>query len=760
MPFVFDRTEKILPLKLRVLPAVAAATAVFGWLPPGPAHLRAQTPASSEADSLLVLPRLNGPVEFDGFSDEPAWQAVEPLPVTMYTPTFRGELSERTEIRVAYDDEYLYVAGRFFDSDPSGIRVNSLYRDRWSGDDQFGILVDPFNDNDNGLWFWTNPAGVRGDVSISGDGQGPWNGNWDTYWDVSTEQTPEGWFAELRIPFSSLGFQAVDGRVEMAICVHRYIARKNEMQVYPAIPQDFDYRRPSLARDAVLEGVITHRPVYVTPYVLSGVGQTSQLNDPKTRYSLDTDTEAEAGIDLKYDLTSNLTLDLTANTDFAQVEADDQQVNLTRFSLFFPEKRQFFQERSGIFDFSTGGPTRLFYSRRVGLHQGEAVRILGGARLVGRVGEWDVGVLDMQTARSTQLPSENFGVARVRRRVINPNSYAGAMLTTRVAEDGSYNVGYGLDGTFRVAGDDYVLFRGAQTVDDDVRADRGFRPLEASALWLLLFRARQRGFTYVLNVERFGEDYQPDMGFVTRRNFSSVFGRLNYFHYPEGDGPFRRIDPFQLFGSVAVRNLDGSVESAFIEHDVDLVWKSDARIGLDVELYYEDLQEQLKFPPSETFVPAGSYTFPRFEFDYSRPQGELLRLSLGGGVQKFYDGWRANLWTVPRWNVSRHLELNLVYTLDVVRFPKRDQGFDSHIVRLRVRTAFNTKCSVNAFLQLSNFSDFAAANIRLRYNFREGHDLWLVYNEGFNLDRNRKDPALPLTDNRTILLKYTHTLAW
>ncbi len=742
----------------KLLGYAGAAIALLLGLP-GLSAQEPQPTVSKGDEAIFTVQRISGVVELDGLSDESTWQGVDPLPLSMYTPTFRADLTERTEIRVAHDDYHLYVSARCYDSDPSAIRVNSLYRDGLSGDDTFGVLIDPFNDNDIGLWFWTTPAGVRGDVSIGGDGQGVRNGDWNAHWDVAAVQTSEGWFAEMRIPFSSLGFQAAGGRVEMGISAYRYIPRKNERQVFPEISPEFDNLRPSLARDAVLEGVIARKPVYVTPYVLSGVGQTSALNEAEDAYRLNSEREAEIGVDLRYSLTSNLTLDLTANTDFAQVEADGFQVNLTRFSLFYPEQRQFFQERSGIFDFSTGGETRLFYSRRIGLHEGDAVRILGGARVVGRVGDWDVGFLDMQTERTVDLPSENFGVARARRRVFNDYSNAGAMLTTRIGDDGSYNVGYGLDGTFRLAGDDYLVLRWAQTFDDSLISARGFDFAESAAMRVYLMRARERGFQYFLSARRFGSDYEPGMGFVTRRDFTDLFYSFAFFHYPEGDGPFRRIDPFQLFGSVALRNEDGSVESAFVEHDLDFIWKSESRLGLDLELYYEDLPEQLDFP-SETFIPAGSYWFPRFEFDYTTPPGRVFRTSLGGGVQQFYDGWRGNVWMGPRMNLSRHLGLYVGYTFDMVRFPDRDQGFDSHIFSLRANTAVNTKVSLRAFFQFSNVSEYAAANVRLRYNIREGNDFWLVYNEGLNTNRERLDPALPLTDNRTVVLKYTHTLVW
>jgi hypothetical protein len=432
-------------------------------------------------------------------------------------------------------------------------------------------------------------------------------------------------------------------------------------------------------------------------------------------------------------------------------------VNLTRYPLFFPEKRQFFLERSGTFDFLTGGATRLFHSRRVGLQSGTPVRILGGARLVGRTGEWDVGVLNMQTARTDLGEPENFGVARIRRRAFNDRSNAGAMLTTRIGTDGAYNVGYGVDARVNVFGDDYLSVHLAQTADDSVIGDRGFRVAPASLARVTFGRMRTRGFTYFFSGRYQGEDYRPDMGFVSRQNVSEFAYWTAYFHYPEA-GPFRRIDPFQLFGDVVLRNDDGSVESAYVEHDFDLNWRDASSLGLDLELYYDDVRDPLFFPEGSV-VPQGSYVSPRFEFDYNTAPGNPLRSSLGGGIQPFYDGWRVNGWIAPRWNVSRYLGLGGSYQYDRVRFPDRDQGFDSHLLRVRANVALNTKLSVNAFYQLSSTGDLTAANVRFRYNFREGNDLWLVYNEGWNMDRERETPTLPRSAGRALLVKYTYTFA-
>jgi hypothetical protein len=649
------------------------------------------------------------------------------------------------------------VLAQLYDREPEKIRARSLYRDRAGGDDRVGILLDTFHDNESGRLFWTTPNGVRGDALVMGDGAGM-DGNWNTFWDVATIRTSEGWFAEFRIPFSSLGFQTEGRQVRMGMILFRYIARKDETDVFPAISREHMFLRPSLAEEIILEGVETTRPAYLTPYVLTGKGRTAKLVPDGSAYDYQVDHPREIGADLRVHLTSNLTLDLSANTDFAQVEADDQQVNLTRFSLFFPEKRQFFQERSDIFFFSTGGRSRLFHSRHIGLDRGSPVPILGGARLVGRLGRWDLGFLSMQTESAQGLSSENFSVARVRRQILNPHSNAGAILVSRVRKGGRYNVAYGLDTQLRLAGDDYLTLRWAQTFDDQVQEERGFRFGESALVQLTAQRRRNEGFTYWISGRWAGEDYWPGTGFQDRRNFMELSYNLSYLRLMGEESRFRRIDPFQLFGYIILRNEDGGVESAQIEYDTDVIFNTGGSLWWDAEAYYEDLPHELPFP-EDTYVPPGSYWFFRTEGGYNFPPGSLFRASVLGGFQEFYDGRLANIGIYPQWRASAHLELITSYEFVAVRFPERSQAFNSHLLGLRAQTALNTKVSVTAFLQLSSVADFAAANVRFRYNFREGQDLWLVYNEGWNTDRFEHEPTLPRTDNRTLLLKYTHTFA-
>jgi hypothetical protein len=300
------------------------------------------------------------------------------------------------------------------------------------------------------------------------------------------------------------------------------------------------------------------------------------------------------------------------------------------------------------------------------------------------------------------------------------------------------------------------MLKFVRTYDDDVNAQNSTDFLEPSAFQIAWQRRGQEGLTYLASLSRAGEDYLPEMGFTTRRDFTEYVGAVNYSWFPGEKSPFRQISPIQCFGFVALRNGDGSMESAQLEYDTDLTWKSGANVWSDFEIYFEDVRETLSFP-DDTEIPQGDYTYYKWEGGYNMARGRILRTNISFGYGTFYDGRRGEIGSTTIWNASRHFELSLQYRGNFVRFPDRDQEFDSHIVRLRIRTAFDRKVSINGFIQYNSIGDIFLPNIRLRYNFREGNDLWIVYNEEFNTDRRKYDPVLPTSNNRAILVKYTHT---
>lgn len=723
-------------------------------------HLAATTVISTAALAQkappLELRRLSAPIAVDGHPNEAAWREIEPLPMTLYTPIFRGTPTQRTEIRVAYDDEYFYAAGWFYDDNASAIRVNSLYRDRWNGDDAFAIYIDAFNDKMNAKWFGTTPGGIRFDQLVSDDGA-TLNGGWDTFWTAATSITEQGWFAEVRIPFSSLGFRVdAEGKATMGLTVTRVISRMDERVTFPEIDPRFEFRRPSVAREVVLRNVKPHTPLYVTPYALTGGARNVIAATPAGFRNIDKSSN-EVGLDVRYPLSGNLTLDLTANTDFAQVEADDQQVNLDRFPLFFPERRRFFQEFSGIFDFMTGGGLRLFNSRRIGLSPGlTPIPVAGGARLVGRAGGFDVGFLEMQTKAGAGLPGENFGVLRLRHPVINQWSTIGAMATSFFSGS-RRNTALGGDGVFRVHGDQYVSVRAAG-VDD--RADTTSNLAERSLVEVKYERRTGRGLQFTSNFTRAGRNYLPALGFTPRRDFTQANFAGNYYFFTDSSRYFRRVYPgwlaFQTY-----RNSDHALESG--QWAAWVQW--DTRVGgtawVEPKVFHENVAAPFSIGGSAT-IPKGAYTFADLQFYYAMGAGSKLRTTTDFRAGTYFDGTRVQVITSPTWNVSPHLELGTDYQFTRLRFPNRNEKADIQVARLRIRGALDARKSGNAFIQYNSTTDRLDFNVRLRYAFAEGTDLWLVYNEGLDTDLTVDATGLrsPRSLSRAVILKYTHTFGF
>jgi hypothetical protein len=757
-----NRKRILAPVAL--LLAALASEARLGAQPAGP---QALDPLTLPRTRRVVISRIQGPVTLDGMSGEPAWQSATPFPLIQQTPQFGAAPTERTEVLMAFDEQFLYVAGRMYDREPDKIQSPTKKRDAMvSATDWFGMVADTFNDKENGLIFMTTPSGLRFDGAAFNDAQPtsqdmngmPINLSWNTFWDVATVRTREGWFAEMKIPLSSLRFQDEGGKVVMGVIFSRWIARKNENDIFPAIPMHWGQLsqfKSSQAQEIEFHGLQSKKPFYITPYVLAGHSRSYELNEAGTAYLKTKTPKLEFGLDVKTGLTNNLTLDITANTDFAQVEADDAQVNLTRFSLFFPEKRLFFQERTSNFDFNMGGSNTLFYSRRIGLYDGHPVRIYGGARVVGRVGGWDLGFLDMQTAAFEDQPSENFGVLRLRRRVFNPNSYVGGIVTSRLGTDGSYNVDYGLDGVFRVVGNDYFTFHWAQTFENG--AANTFGSLDQAKVGLCWERRTQKGFAYSLRAARVGENFDPGMGFMMRENYTALHARTLYGWFPDERSSLVNHDAY-IDGLVYWDNATRRVQSVDFGPGWEFATKSGWMGSFGPKLYYEDVTESFTFSDYDAAeVPVGKYTFGGFKGMFMTPQGNLLSGAMFCEAGSFYDGGRVSLGLMPQWSIVPDLELSGMLEYNYVRFPSRRQTFIAPIAQLRLMATITTRLSASVMVQYSGADDAVTANFRFRFNPSEGTDLYVVYNEGLNTDRLRKSPVPPFSSDRTIAVKFNYT---
>jgi hypothetical protein len=714
----------------------------------------------------ITMPRINGEFRLDGIVDDECWNNIEPLHMVVQTPVFGAEPSEKSEVFICYDNDNLYVGARFFDSDPGKMLIASKKRDEMEvASETMMILIDTFNDKENGLGFATTPSGLRSDFTVSKDGMdqggggpdsGPVNVSWNTFWDVRTSRNDQGWFAEMRIPFSSLRFRESNGSVVMGLIVGRYVAHKNELYIFPAIPPNWgesSFIRVSRAQEVVFEGLTSKKPFYIAPYIIGGKQWEMIMNQEGTGYIQDPDDKGyklNAGLDVKYGLTNNLTLDLTVNTDFAQVEADNEQINLTRFSLFFPEKRTFFQERSSVFSFDFEPQTSLFYSRQIGLNEGEQVPIYGGARITGMAGKWDLGFLEMQTGAIHDLPSENFGILRLRRQLINESSYAGGILTTRAGKNG-YNLAYGLDGIFRISENDYLNVKIAGVSDS--AANRPFST-DPMRFYINMQRFSQKGFNYEFTWTRSGNGFSPGIGFQTRHDYTHYYGSLGHGWLP---GESSSIQNHVLKGAIMAftDNTDGKAQTIESRIEYEMMLKSGYSGNFSIKRSYENVTDTFEIS-RESFVPIGKYHFTEIETHINSTPSNRFIMGVDLWAGTFYDGNRVTIGFEPALNIGSSLQLAATYDHNFINFKNR-RSFSGGVLGFKALLMMTTRFSMSAFIQYNSAQNGALTNFRLRYNPSEGNDFYLVFNEGRNTYRDVENPRLPVYNIRALLLKYTYT---
>jgi hypothetical protein len=723
-------------------------------------YVQAQGGGSSDPSEPLKMTRISGGITFDGVPDEAGWQQVQALPMVMFMPVPGNAPTETSVIKIAYDDEYLYVSGLINYHDPKYLRAIGKQRDYSDlSSDFFGFTLDTFNDRENGLQFITNPNGLRSDATIKNDiedEETDRNHSWNTFWDVKTSINDQGWSAEFRIPFSSLRFQNIEGKTLMGILLVRWSPGKPELVTFPFVSPDKSspYFKPSLSKVIEFEGLKPKKPVYITPYIIGGIGQLNELNEAGTDYKLNSTPKLDAGGDIKYSLTNNLTLDLTVNTDFAQVEADDQMINLTRYSLYFPEKRIFFLEKSDVFDFSFLKGNNLFYSRRIGLYEGNAVRIYGGARITGRIQKWEVGFIDMQTSKFEDNPAENFGVLRLKRNVLTKNSFIGGMVTSRLGMNGMYNVAYGFDGQLRVKGDEYLIFKLAQSLEDE--ADNKLFEMSPTRVLLQWQRRSQVGLGYDIQYAYSGENYDPGIGFERKKSFHGPVATILYGWLPDS-ASFLNYHYLSLSGYNYWNTVTGLHETT--NATLSWYWRAKKLYGgrFDVDWFTEDLIDDLILGNNQASVPPGRYSFANLTASFSTSTANDLSAEFSSTAGSFYDGWRLSFYASPKLKIGTDFDFGLTYYLDYVDFPERVKGFTNHIFGLKELMTLTTKTSLATFVQYNTAINKVIANVRFRYNPREGNDFWIVYDEGLNTALHRVTPELPVSTGRTILIKYTYT---
>lgn len=425
-------------MRYRIVLLIFAATAVISL----------NVEANKEIKALLTQET----IEIDGHLNEEAWKTAQVIDDFVQQGPKEGQpITERTAVRVLYDIEKLYIGFECSDSEPKKIVANEMRRDGqlWQNDNVY-VMLDTYGDKRQCFFFRTNALGALSDTAVT-DGGENLNGSWDCIWEAGGQRHDKGWTVEIAIPFNQLRFKKRDTMV-WGVNFGRNIARKSETAQWIQVPQSESWPgtyHPTYQGKLIgLQNVVSPSYFNVKPYLLGGLAR--HIEETARQHT----TERNIGLDMKYGITSNLTLDLTVNTDFAQVEADQEEVNLTRFNLFFPERREFFLEGSGLFAFGAGignfgpPPLSVFYSRRIGIENEQQVRLLGGGKLTGKVGPYSVGALNMTTDASAKSPMTNFSVLRMQRDILS-DSTMGFILTNRQSDFGDYHRNGGIDLFFR-----------------------------------------------------------------------------------------------------------------------------------------------------------------------------------------------------------------------------------------------------------------------------------------------------------------------
>jgi len=677
----------------------------------------AQTLLASDEDRTVTAGYVESKIVIDGILDEREWSLVEPATDFIQNEPNMGEpASERTEVRLLYDDETLYVGIYCFDSaGTEGITLTDVSRDYGSTDnDHFAVIFDTFDDDRNGLAFGTNPVGAKRDFQVTQDGERT-NADWDTIWDVKSQITDSGWQAEMAIPFRSLRFRDSQQQV-WGINFNRRIRRKNESSHWSAIPRPYWLSRVSLAGELEgINGIGQGRNFYIKPYLLTPVVRREQD---------DVDFLPDAGVDIKYGVTPGLALDLTVNTDFSQVEADQQQINLTRFPLFFPEKREFFLENSTIFQVKRVGSgfrsndrdLIAFFSRRIGLSQGRVVPILGGARLTGTAGPYRLGFLSIQTDDSDTTPSTNFSVARIRRDIFQNSDIGGIFINKDVKGD-HYNRTYGVDTNWQ-------FFRYLEAASFLLKTDTPGLQGEDKAFHAFV---GWRDPSIEMEAEHLSieENFNPEAGFVPRTGIRTSKGQFIAKSRPGEAIPWiRQFRP--NLGIEYITNQENVLESRDFDQTFSIDFQDGGLFWFTHRFLFERLDEPFFIRPDQA-IPVGDYRFRVISTNYSSDQSRMFSGSLFFQTGEFFDGHKTTTRAGFGFKPGYHFGSSIAWNRDDVELPSGD--FTTHLVIVRLDYSFDTHMFLDALIQYNSTVKEIASNIRFNFIHKPLSDFFLVYNE-------------------------------
>ncbi len=730
--------------------ALCALAVCLGWAVSALAQSVQIDHEAIRAARIITAVRITEKITLDGRLDEAIWQQA-PIAGDFIQkfPSNGAPATERTEARFAYDDDNLYIGVTCFDSQPDKVLIRDLREDfNFGTTDLVQIFIDSIHDRRTGFTFVVNPGGAHRDSQISGTGGA--NQDWDGVWDAKVVRGDQAWTVEFSIPFKTLRFSGATMQ-EWGVNVSRKIMHLSEESNWAPVPIRFNGNQPDMAGTLRgLENIRQGRNLKIKPYVIGGRAQT------RVGGALRATTDRDGGFDAKYSLTPSITLDATYRTDFAQVEADQQQVNLTRFNLFFPEKRDFFLENSGSFAFGSGSRNANsnssnlvpFFSRRIGLSAvGTQIPIVGGARVSGQAAGNDVGVLVMKAEErvgatpATSTPSNTYLVGRYKRNLLR-TSWIGAILTDResaLAND--YNRVYGPDAHFQFF----------QRLEIDAYALRSETPGRVGDNMARSLVTAWRDDDVTLSTEYHAVDpnFNPEAGFVRRGNVTQY----------SADAAWRP----QLRRSDTIRNLiastsldyfqggaSGAIETRTQEATLGMQFENNGSLNFTTSQTFDRLAQPFAIRPTVS-VPVGDYEYTRYTASLNTGSNHRIGVTGNTSWGEFWNGHNAAVTAGLEMRPNHHLNIELDYSRNHVTLP--NGAFITGLVGARFLYGFNPRAFFNAFLQYNADTHQVSSNLRFNFTHHPLSDLYVVYND-------RRDTVSGQLLERAVIVKLTNLFSF
>jgi uncharacterized protein DUF5916 len=661
---------------------------------------------------------ISSQVNFDGNPNESAWQnAFRINNFTQRELHFGEPASEKTETAILYDNDNLYIGVWCYQQKPEKIAAKFMQRDfDYENDDVFGVLISPFNDGRNGYLFIINPNGARADLQVSWEND---NIDWNGVWDAKTTRNSEGWFAEIQIPFNTLQFRRENSKI-WGINFARKISYKNEEDRWQGWSRDYSFENLSNAGTLTdIKDIGYAKHFEFKPYALGGFEKNRDPSGEKTNYP------GKLGADLNINVTPTLKLNLTTNTDFAQVEVDRIQANLTRFNLYYPEKREFFLESTNSFQVYLGNNNQLFYSRQIGIQDLQPVNILGGARLFGKVGRNNIGFLCLETGKADSVPATNNTVFRYKYD-IGSQSYIGTIITSKINSNSANQV-VGIDANYTISNflkNKNLVIAGliAESFDDYTTKNNSLAyrvycdyPNDLIDHYIALSSAQQ--------------NFNPELGFLTRGNYNAFNWHLNIMPRWFKKLGIQQMD-FQLWElSYYVTQSTKDLESWTNEtRPLGFILKSGERFEFNLQHSYDRLDHQFDLTDS-AIIPVGKYHMHNTELQFSTYQARKIWAAVFYNWGTFYTGRIRTFETSAGINFSKHFNIKTEYTYSYVILPTAT--VNSNELAQYLNYAFTTKIDISLFAQWNSLEDFTLFNFRLHWIPKIGTDFYFVYNRGY-----------------------------